>query len=312
MTTPATHTQPTGSGTATGTTGLPDGFGDVFTSRWVDVGDLRLHAVVGGGGPPLLLLPGWPQTWYAWRLVMPTLAEHFTVVTIDPRGVGRSDKPATGYDTGQLADDAVALMAALGHDRFAVVGHDVGMWVGYALAADHPERVERLALAEAIIPGLMSSPALFLPSKALHRLWHFAFNRLDDLNEQLVEGRERLYFGWQFEHKAATPLSEHAIDVYIDAIASEPEALRASFAPYRALDQTIEQNLRRKETRLSMPVLTIAGEFSVADQVAATIAPVADDVHHLVLDACGHFPAEEAPDEMLSALDEFLEPYRRR
>lgn len=312
MTTSAAHAHPTGPGTVTGSPNLPEGFRDVFTSRWVDVGDIRLHAVVGGDGPPLLMLPGWPQTWYAWRLVMPSLAEHFTVVAADPRGVGLSDKPTTGNDTGQLADDAVALMAALGYDRFAVVGHDVGMWTGYALAADHPERVDRLVLAEAIIPGLMASPDLFLPSKGMNRLWHFAFNRLDDLNEQLVEGRERLYFGWQFEHKAATPLPEHAIDVYVDAIASGPEALHASFAPYRALDHTIEQNVRRKETRLPMPVLTIAGEFSVADQVAATIAPVADDVHHLVFEGCGHFPAEEAPDEMLSALGEFLEPYRNR
>jgi pimeloyl-ACP methyl ester carboxylesterase len=298
-------------GTAIETPGLPDGFGDIFASHWIDVGDLRLHAVIGGDGPPLLLLPGWPQTWYAWRLLMPALARDFTVVAADPRGTGLSDKPATGYDTGTLAEDSVALMNALGHDRFALVGHDVGMWTGYALAADHPERVERLVLAEAVIPGVAPSPDLFLPSAAVHRLWHFTFNRLDDLNERLVAGRERLFFGWQFEHKAATPLPAHAIDVYIDAIASSPEALHASFGPYRDLELSFEQNTRRKQTRLTMPVLTLAGEFSVADQVAATIGPVADDVHHVVLPGCGHFPAEETPQEMLAELTEFLRPYRR-
>ena len=113
---------------------LPDGFTDVFTSRLVEVNGLRLHAVTGGEGPPLLLINGWPQTWYAWREVMPALAREHTVVAVDPRGAGLSDKPVDGYDAGTLAADLVALMAALGHERFDVVGHDIGMWTGYALA----------------------------------------------------------------------------------------------------------------------------------------------------------------------------------
>ena len=96
--------------------------------------------VTGGDGPPLLLMHGWPQTWYAWRLMMPTLARHFQVIAPDQRGTGLSGKPEGGYDTGTLAGDLVALMDALGHRRFAVAGHDTGMWIGYALAADHPAR----------------------------------------------------------------------------------------------------------------------------------------------------------------------------
>jgi pimeloyl-ACP methyl ester carboxylesterase len=150
-----------------------------------------------------------------------------------------------------------------------------------------------------------------VPKNALNRLFHLTFNRLDGLNEQLVEGRERLFFGWQFENKAATPLPAHAVDVYIDAIASGRDAAHASFGPYRELDLTIEQNARRKQRRLSMPVLTSAGERSTADLVAATIAPVAECVHaHLVLPGCGHIPAEEALREVLAALTEFLAPYR--
>jgi pimeloyl-ACP methyl ester carboxylesterase len=309
--TPTTVLDPSGPGSAGGAPGLPDGFTDTFTSRWVDLGDLRLHAVTGGDGPPLLLLPGWPQTWYAWRLVMPALARDFSVVVADPRGVGLSDKPAGDYDTGLLADDMVTLMAALGHERFALIGHDIGMWTGYALAADHPERVERLVLAEAVIPGLAPSPPLFASQEVVERQWHFTFNRLADLNEQLVEGRERLFLGWQFATKAATPLPAHAVDLYIDAVASSREALHASFAAYRALDATIAQNARRKEHRLTMPVLTIAGDRSTGLLVETTIAPVADDVHaHIVLPGCGHFPAEEAPDVVLAALTEFLAPYR--
>lgn len=312
MTSSITSAVPTGPHSAGGAPGLPAGFADTFTSRWVAVGDnLRLHAVTGGEGPPLLLLAGWPQTWYGWRAVMPALARDFTVVVPDPRGAGMSDKPTQGYDTATLAGDMVDLMATLGHERFAMVGHDIGMWTGYALAADHPGRLERLALAEAIIPGLIDSPPLFAPRQAVDTLWHFAFNRLADINEQLVAGRERLFFGWQFASKAATPLEPHAIDLYIDAIASSPESLSASFNAYRALDATISQNTRRRTTKLTIPLLTIAGDRSAGRLAEATIAPVAGGPQsHVIIPGCGHYVAEEAPEELLAALTDFLAPYR--
>ncbi|WP_435644727.1 alpha/beta fold hydrolase [Streptomyces sp. H49] len=119
---------------------------------------------------------------------MPALAREHTVVAVDSRGSGLSDKPDDGYDAGTLAADLVALMAALGHDRFDVVGHDIGTWTGYALAADHPERVGRLAIVEAMIPGLTPSPPFFGPAELNLKLWQFGFNRLTDLNEELVRG----------------------------------------------------------------------------------------------------------------------------
>jgi pimeloyl-ACP methyl ester carboxylesterase len=301
---------PTGPGTVSGSPGLPAGFTDMFRSELIDTDELRLHTVVGGDGPPLLLMPGWPQTWYAWRLVMPALATTFRVVAIDPRGVGRSDKPAGGYDTGTLASDAAAVMSALGHDRFAVLGHDVGMWTGYALASDQPERVERVVLMEAHIPGLIASPAVFAPQAAVNGLWHFTFNRLSDLNERLVEGRERLFFGWQFENKAAVPLDPTAVDVYIEALTAGPEALHASFGPYRALEETLAQNARRSATKLSMPVLTIAGARSLGETMGAALATAGEDVHNIVLDGVGHYPAEEAPTEVLAVVGDFLRPHR--
>ncbi|MTD54474.1 alpha/beta fold hydrolase [Amycolatopsis pithecellobii] len=300
---------PAGPGSVDGTPGLPEGFGDVFASRWVDIGELRLHAVVGGDGPPLLLLAGWPQTWYAWRLLMPELARDYTVIAPDPRGVGLSGKPAGGYDIGTLARDMVSLMGALGHARFAMVGHDVGMWTGYALAVDHPDRVERLALAEAVIPGLAPSPPIFGPQDVVNRLWHFTFNRLDELNELLVAGREDVFFRWQFANKAANPLAETAIQHYIESIARSPEALRACFAFYRAVTENMAQNAERAATTLTLPVLTIAGERSTGALVEQTIAPVASDVHSIVIPDCGHFPAEEAPAVTLAAVREFLAPY---
>ncbi len=266
---------------------------------------VRLHAVVGGDGLPVLLICGWPQTWYAWRLVMPALARDYHVVAVDPRGVGDSDKPTGGYDTGTLAGDLVALMAALGHDRFSVVGHDVGLWIGYAIAADHPDRVARLAVAEAVLPGVSPSPPLLGPGAGNARLWHFAFNRLDHLNEQLVVGREHLYFGFQFSSKAVVPLAPHAVDHYIAALCS-PDALRCSFSFYRALDETMAQNAARAERRLSLPVLAIAGGGWLGDVVGETMGLVADDVTSVVIPGCGHYPAEEAPEAVGEVLGRFL------
>jgi pimeloyl-ACP methyl ester carboxylesterase len=156
-------TTPEGPGSVSGAPNLAAGFTGTFTSRYVDTGDLRLHAVTGGDGPPLLLVHGWPQTWYAWRMLMPALARDFSVVAVDQRGIGLSDKPQDGYDTGTLASDLVKLMDALGHQRFALYGTDVGMPISYALAADHPDRVERLVVSEAPLPGISPSPPLFLP-----------------------------------------------------------------------------------------------------------------------------------------------------
>src|SRR6516164_2820582 len=251
---------PEGPGSVSGAPNLPEGFTSTFTSRYVNTGELRQHVVTGGGGPPLLLVHGWPQTWYAWRLVMPALARGFSVVAPDQRGTGLSGKPEDGYDTATLASDLAALMDVLGHRRFAVAGHDTGMWIGYALAADHPDRVACLAVAETPLPGVSPSPALFANAHLNDALWHFAFNRLAEVNDQLVTGREDIYFGWQFASKAARKLPGYAIRHYIDTLAS-PEALHASFAIYRALDTTIAQNQERKTRRLTLPILAIGGQY---------------------------------------------------
>ncbi|WP_221328546.1 alpha/beta fold hydrolase [Actinoplanes sp. L3-i22] len=287
---------------------LPDRFTDVFTSRLVEVDGLRLHAVTGGHGPALLLVGGWPQTWYAWREVMPALAREHTVVAVDSRGAGLSDKPDDGYDAGTLAADLVALMSALGHDRFDVVGHDIGTWTAYALAADHPERVGRLAVVEAVIPGLTPSPPAFGPAGLNQKLWQFGFNRLTDLNEELVRGRERIFFGWQFATKAATPttIPAYAVDVYVNAITADPRALGASFAYYRALDETIAQNERRARTRLTLPVLAVGGALWSGANAAQTMRLAADAVTEVVLDDCGHYPAEEQPARFVEVLAAFL------
>jgi pimeloyl-ACP methyl ester carboxylesterase len=154
------------------------------------------------------------------------------------------------------------------------------------------------------------SPPLFASAHLNNALWHFAFNRLAAVNDQLVTGREEIYFGWQFATKAARPLPGYAVGHYVDTLATDPAALHASFAIYRALDATIAQNQQRTTQRLQMPVLAIGGEKSLGDQVAGTMKLTADDVQTLVIPGCGHHPPEEAPEETLAALTGFLAPYR--
>jgi pimeloyl-ACP methyl ester carboxylesterase len=307
MTSPST---PEGPGSVSGAPNLPAGFTDTFTSRYVDTGELRLHAVTGGDGPPLLLVHGWPQTWYAWRMVMPTLARDFSVIAVDQRGIGLSDKPQGGYDTGTLAGDLVALMDALGHQRFAVYGTDVGMPIAYALAADHPDRLDRLVVSEAPLPGVSPSPPLFLPPLLNARLWHLAFNQLPKVNEQLVTGREDIFFGAEFDASAGThKLPDYAVKYYIDTLAADPDALRGSFGFYRAIPDTITQNEQRKTRRLTLPVLAIGGEESAGEGVGNTMKLAADDVQTMVLTGSGHWVAEQAPEQLLGALTAFLAPY---
>jgi len=303
---------PEGPGAVGGAPDLPEGFASTFTSRYVDAGEVRLHAVTGGAGPPLLLVHGWPQTWYAWRMLMPALARDFTVVAVDQRGIGLSGKPDGGYDTATLASDLVALMGALGHRRFALYGTDVGMPIAYALAADHPDRAERLAVSEAPLPGISPSPPLFLPPGLNERLWHLAFNQLPTVNEQLVTGREDIFFGAEFDASAGTnKLPAGAVRYYIDTL-KDPDHLRGSFGFYRAIPTTSAQNQQRKARRLALPVLAIGGAESSGEGPANTMKLVADDVQTVVIPGCGHWVAEQAPQELLTALTAFLAPYGDR
>jgi pimeloyl-ACP methyl ester carboxylesterase len=300
---------PEGPGSVSGAPNLPAGFTDTFTSRYIDTDGLRQHAVIGGQGPPLLLVHGWPENWYTWRLLMPALARDFEVVAVDQRGVGLTDKPQDGYDTGTLAGDLAAMMDELGHRRFAVVGHDTGFAISYALAADHADRVARVGLLELPgSPGTAPPPPLFLPGPLNDRLWHLTFNRIDGLNEQLVAGREDLFFRWEFD-AAAKRLADDVIGYYVGLL-SNPDSLRGSFGWYRALEASIAQNEQRATRRLTMPVLGIGGEMSFGENVGNGVRAVADDVQSLVIPGTGHFLAEESPDELLAALTAFLAPYR--
>jgi pimeloyl-ACP methyl ester carboxylesterase len=244
-------------------------------------------------------------------MVMLPLARNFTVVAVDQRGIGLSDKPDSGYDAGAQANDMVALMEALGHRRFAMVGFDTGMPIAYALAADHPERLERLVVGEAIITGVTPSPPLLVPAPINKRLWHLAFNRLDgSVNEALVRGREDIYFGAEYAASAGTPLPEAVVRYYVERLASGDDALRGSFGSYRAIDTTTAQNEQRKKHRLTVPVLAIGGGKGLGEGTANTMRLVADTVESHIIPDSGHWVAEEAPEQLLAAVAPFLAPYR--
>ncbi|MFS4096879.1 alpha/beta fold hydrolase [Streptomyces sp. AF1A] len=298
---------PRGFGSVATAPHLPAGFTKTFTSRHVQANGIRQHVVIGGDGPPLLLVHGWPENWYAWRMVMPELARHYTVVAVDQRGIGLTDKPEKGYDTGTLARDLVALMDALGHRRFAVAGHDTGMIIGYAMAADHPERITRLAALEVPGPPLRNfSPFLFGTEDENNRLWHLAFNRVDNkLTEKLVKGREEVFFGYEFDIQGGQRLPDYARKYYF-RLFSDPETLRGSFGLYRAWDTTLDQNGERAQKKLAMPVLAIGGSQSWGAQVAGAMSNLAQDVHGVVIPGAGHWLAEQAPRELLAELIRFF------
>jgi len=193
------------------------------------------------------------------------------------------------------------------------VGHDIGMWTGFAMAHDQPGRIERIALGEALIPGISESPPLLPEGRWLSDfLWHFNFNRARDVNERLVEGREEIYFGHQFATKAGSPdgVPAYAQAFYIEQLRRSPEALRASFDYYRALDESIPQNQERaRQRRLTSPVLAFAGELACGGSVEAELKTVADNVRSVIIAGSGHYPAEEKPAATLEALQAFFAPY---
>lgn len=276
-----------------------------FQHHYADVAGQRIHYVTAGKGEPVLLIPGWPQTWYAWRYVMSGLAaEGYMAIAVDPPGTGYSSRPETGYDTGAVATTLHTMMKQLGHTKYSVVGHDIGMWAGYALAADYPADIKKIALTEAVIPGLAPAPSIFVDPEDNIFLWHFMFNQVQDLPEMLTAGKEQEYLNFIFDHWSYRR-DRVAAQTYIDAYSS-PGGLRAGFAYYRAIPQTISQNKRRAEKKLTMPVLAIGADHATRDAPLQTLQGRAVNLQGVMLSECGHFVTEECPEQFMAALLPFL------
>ncbi|WP_407178764.1 alpha/beta fold hydrolase [Bradyrhizobium sp. STM 3562] len=276
-----------------------------FRSHYAEVNGVKLHYVAGGTGErTVLLIPGWPQTWYIWRKVMPELAKDYRVIAVDTRGMGDSSRPDSGYDTETTANDLSELMHKLGADHYAVIGHDVGMWIAYPLAARHGGAIDKLVVSEALIPGVSPTPPMLLPPDANAGLTQFMFNQLRDLPEFLVAGREGPYLRWVVQHLAYRP-DRVAIEEYVRAY-SVPGAMKAGFAYYRAIPQTQRQNQELMKAKLSMPVLAIGGTIGAGQTTIDTMRRVSDHVDGAILKDCGHYTPEECPDQFLRLVKPFL------
>ena len=279
-----------------------------ITHHYANLPGVRIHYAACGKGAPLILIHGWPQTWYEWRRVMPILADRFAMVAPDMRGLGDSSRPSSGYDKKTVANDLWLLMHDhLGHQKFDVVGHDWGAPVAFRLAADHPEAVTHLVLLDTPIPGDQPSSAGFGGPPR----WHHQFHNVPDLPEALTVGRERIYLEYLYMNgiDQAGTFSDADIAEYVRTYA-QPGAMRAGFDFYRAIRQDADDNRATLATgfRLPMPALGLGGGGSRGrgDLVLESLRRVALHAEGGSVPDCGHFIPEEKPEELAIRLRNFL------
>lgn len=280
---------------------LPTG----FRMHGIEVNGARLAVAVGGCGAPVVLLHGWPETGRAWRHVMPGLAERYTVIVPDLRGCGGSERTRDGYEKAHQAEDVRQLTQALGHERTALVGHDIGGMVAWTLAARYPDQVSALVLIDLLLPGLGLEEAMDV---ARGGYWHFGFYMQPEAPELLIAGREQSYFAWWFRQMEGRPGAVPQDDVDANAAAyAGVEGLRAGFRHYRTLLKDGEDNRIQLAggRKLAMPVLAIGGERSVGDRLVSSVGGTCADLRGETA-PCGHFVAGEAPAWLLQRLVAFL------
>ncbi|MGK3944890.1 alpha/beta hydrolase [Streptomyces caeruleatus] len=283
-----------------------------FSRHKTRVAGTGINYVIGGHGPTLVLIHGYPQTWYEWHGIMPALAEHHTVIAPDLPGAGRSDAPASGYDKKTMAATLHALLVSLGKDRDVnVVGHDIGTMVAYSYAAQYPHTVRKLVLSEAPIPdpGIYKFPALTAQGPGV---WNFGFFSLrTGLPESLIKGRELTWATGFMRgiavHKDA--LTSDDLQVFASYLRDDAH-LEASFAWFRTFPQDIADNARLRKTPLTMPVLAIGADGSLGSSVAEQVRRYAPHVTPAVVPDSGHWIYEEQPKVTTDLLLHFLDGRR--
>ena len=279
---------------------MPDG----AASRYATVNGVRLHYVIAGSGDPVLLLHGWPETWYAWRKVIPVLASRFTVVAPDMRGYGDSERPVGGYDKVTVATDLHELMRSLGFARIHLVAQDMGGPVGFAYAASFPADVRDFAFIESAVPGFGLEASMDV---AHGGSWHMGFNMAEGISEMLVAGRERAFVEYFYRrgtlHRDA--LTQADIDEY--ARSYEAGGLVASFKYYRTLFDDAKVNREKLAVQaLTLPVLSLAAEKGFGDLSHASITQVADHVERQTIAEAKHFLVQDQPQAATEAILSFL------
>jgi haloacetate dehalogenase len=273
---------------------------------WVN--GIRMHYVRDGTGPAVVLLHGWPQTWYCWRRIIPAFAARYTVIAPDLRGYGLTDKPRTGYDKRTMAEDVRALARHLGFERVVLVGHDRGARVAHRYALEHPAEVEKLVLLD-IIP----TRAVWarLDDTLARGFWHWLFHLQPDLPELLVADRVETYLRYFFERWTYNrPPVEEAVPAYVEAF-SRPGALRAGFDDYRASfpeDQDADDETFREGGRVEAPVLALWGAAGLVGHLPALDIwrEYAKEVTGEAIPQCGHFLPEEQPEAVAERILRFL------
>jgi pimeloyl-ACP methyl ester carboxylesterase len=271
-------------------------------TRSAELPGVRFQYLIAGKGDPVFLLHGYAQTSHMWRPLISELAKTHRVIAPDLRGFGSSSKPESGYDKKTMAQDIHALAASLGHSRIAIAGHDIGLMVAYAHAAQFPREVTRIALMDAFLPGIGDWKTVWL----LRDLWHFHFYGKTPL--ALVEGRERIYFEHFWNDFAANPnhsVSEADRQLYAASYA-QPGAMRAGFEVFRAFEQDAVDFAAFSKTKLEMPMLVLTGEKASGEFLIRQARLVADKVEGVVVNGSGHWLIDEAPDQVIPRLVTFF------
>jgi pimeloyl-ACP methyl ester carboxylesterase len=273
-----------------------------IASRTSEVEGVKLHYLTAGHGPPLILLHGYAETSLMWRPIIPLLAERFTVVAPDLPGIGDSAIPMDGLDMKTAAIRIHALARLLHLEKARVVGHDIGLMVAYAYAAEFPAETEKLVVMDAFLPGVGDWEAIYNNPG----FWHFRFN--GPTPEALVRGRERIYFEHFWNDFAADKrrsIPEAARKAYA-AVYARPGRMRAGWAYFVSFQQAAKDFAQLSQTKLTMPVLVIGGEKALGEALAQQMKLVASDVTIVTLKDTGHWVLEERPKETTNALAKFL------
>jgi pimeloyl-ACP methyl ester carboxylesterase len=273
-------------------------------SRFAELDGVRMHYLVAGQGDPIVLLHGYAQTSHMWRPLIEKLATNHTVIAPDLRGIGESSRPEGGYTKAVMAQDVHALIGSLRLNRIRIVGHDIGLMVAYAYAAQYPAEVDRIALMDAFLPGVGNWKDVWL----LRDLWHFHFYGKTPL--ALVDGRERIYFEHFWNDFAADPthsIPEADRQLYAQAYAKS-KGMRAGFEVFRAFEQDAVDFERFAKTPLPMPMLVLTGEKASGEFLINQGRLVASNVEGVIIRGSGHWLMEEAPDQVIPKLVAFLNP----
>jgi len=273
-----------------------------FESRSAVADGVEIHYLTGGHGPPLILLHGYAETSRMWIPILPRLTERFLVIAPDLPGIGDSAIPADGLDMTTSAVRIHALARSLGIQKARVVGHDIGLMVAYAYAAQFPAETEKLVLMDAFLPGVAGWEAIYNNPG----IWHFRFN--GPTPEKLVEGRERIYFEhfWNdFAADKTRSIPEADRKAYAAAYA-RPGRMRAGWAYFVSFQKAARDFAQLAKTKLTMPVLTIGGEKANGEALGEQARLVADDFRVIIIKNSGHWVMEEQPAQTAEALLGFL------